>query len=506
MSKLRGAIVGVALVVAGSAVHADDDLKGDGARASRARAHTLELDTGLALEELRGAEPSDPLLTIERSRALLYDGQCIESAMLLAQAGLEEKEPAISLGSAARGCIRTMAGAVVAEDAASGTWIRFQDDADVALAPYIFDCVTRARETFTRDLGVTMPAVVRIEMVRDQFGLSAMTGLPLAAARTTGTIGIAKWGRVVVVSPRAMPRGYGFLDTIAHELTHLALTRGSQDRAPLWLQEGVARREESRWRTELPFDDRPSADQVAWFGYENKIGPEIDQIGPSIALLPSARDAAVTYAKVESFMGFYARTAGDQAMERLLAAFKDAPDPDKLDAVVEGVTGTRFTSWKDRWRTEVLATAKPLPASERPGAHPPKEMKDARQRYRLGDLLLARDHAKAAVRELDQATTLVPRDATIRGLLGAARVAKGDLDAARAAVESDADVDGDDARWWSIRGLLGVGDAVLARFVAISRAPYSPAIACSEKAAPALPDDPNQRALCQAARSITRPL
>ena len=117
--------------------------------------------------------------------------------------------------------------AVVREDVASGAWIRFQDAADVVLAPYLFKVVASTREVFQKDLGVTMPTPMRVELVRDQIGLAAMTGLPLEAARTTGTIGIAKWGRVIMVSPRATDHGYAFLDTLAHELTHLALTRHS---------------------------------------------------------------------------------------------------------------------------------------------------------------------------------------------------------------------------------------------------------------------------------------
>ena len=66
--------------------------------------------------------------------------------------------------------------------------------------------------------------------------LADKTGLSITAARTTGPVAHAKWGRVVMISPRAAPKGYGFLDTLAHELSHLAQTRASKDLAPLWLQ------------------------------------------------------------------------------------------------------------------------------------------------------------------------------------------------------------------------------------------------------------------------------
>ena len=49
-----------------------------------------------------------------------------------------------------------------------------------------------------------------------------MTGLPYESAQTTGTVAVAKWGRVTLLSPRASHHGYAWRDTIAHELTHLA--------------------------------------------------------------------------------------------------------------------------------------------------------------------------------------------------------------------------------------------------------------------------------------------
>src|SRR4029079_3031549 len=103
-----------------------------------------------------------------------------------------------------------------------------------------------------KDLGVELLKPLRIDLVRDQFTLAEMTGLPEEAARTTGTVAIAKCGRVTMISPRATSNGYPWLDTLAHEMTHLALSRGTRDNAPLWLQEGVAKREETRWREKQP--------------------------------------------------------------------------------------------------------------------------------------------------------------------------------------------------------------------------------------------------------------
>ncbi|MBK8941917.1 MAG: tetratricopeptide repeat protein [Polyangiaceae bacterium] len=478
-------------------------LKGDAARALEAVQLISELSVDEAENKLAGADANDGLLAYARAMLAHYKGECVLAAAIYAEPSLAGHGPSQRLAEIAKGCEATMAGGVVVEDAESGTWVRFQHDADVVLAPLFFEVVRESRAVFARDLGVTMPPVVRIELVRDQFGLSAMTGLPIEAARTTGTIGIAKFGRVIVVSPRATDTGYPILDTLAHELTHLALTRGSADEAPLWFQEGVARSSEVKWRARTPFDHVPDPDDLAAFGVKKGIGPEIDQIGPSIALLPSALEAQITYAKVQSFTDFFARAAGPAALPALLAHMKTSAGSDPevpVDKLVLDVTGSSFESWAGRWKSEVLATAKELPDADRPGAPPPKELKEVRTRYRLGQLLLERGHAAAAAKELERGLELLPSEPPVRALLARATNRAGDTARAKQLVERVEDVHHNEAGWWSMRAALGVPDTQVAIRMAIALAPYDPAVACEEKLPPLLPEEAARRALCVAAR------
>jgi hypothetical protein len=301
-----------------------------------------------------------------------------------------------------------------------------------------------------------------------------------------------------MVSPRATPKGYPFLDTLAHELTHLALTRGSKDRAPLWLQEGVARMEETKWRDALPHDDLPSADDLAALGIEKRIGPEIDRIGPSIALLPSALEAQITYAKVMSFMRFYAREAGAGALPALLVGLRDVSDPEDVPAVVEKQSGTPFAAWHDRWKSDVLANRKPIPEDLRPDAPPDPQLKEVRKRVRLGELMIGRGHHRAASIELARAAELSPREAVVRAMLAHARHEAKEVDTARMQVDDPAEVSASDARWWAMRARLVEPDAERARRTAMALAPYVPLAACID--APGLTATPATTALCEAAR------
>src|SRR4029078_3530178 len=105
-------------------------------------------------------------------------------------------------------------------------------DGDRALVPMLVDVASKMREVLAKDLGVELLKPLRIDLLRDQFTLAEMTGLPEEAARTTGTVAIAKWGRVTMISPRATSNGYPWLDTLAHQMNHLALFPHTRDTEP----------------------------------------------------------------------------------------------------------------------------------------------------------------------------------------------------------------------------------------------------------------------------------
>jgi hypothetical protein len=468
------------------------------------RKAVTELDLVAADKAIEGGDMSDPLLAIERARARLWRLDCEGASAILARPDLEASKDAASLIAVARGCLRAMAGTIIVTDEARGVVLRFQDDEDRALAPYLADVSAKARDVLAKDLGVTLPRPLYVEIVRDQHSLSALTGLPLEAAATTGTVAVAKWGRITMLSPRAMTGGYPWLDTAAHELTHVALTQGSADKAPLWLQEGVAKREETKWRLAEPFDDRPPAHDLAAFGLANNMGPPIDNIGPSIALLPSAEESMVTYAKVQSFIDYFATEAGTEALPKLVTAMKDATDPDDLGPAVQKASGSSFPSWKERWEAWLKAQAKELPAEQKPGAPPPAHWAAVRKHVRLGDLLEARGHHDAARSEREDALALAPTDARVRASLASSLVRLDRRDDARLLVVDPAEVRNGSGRWWSLRGLLVEDDADRARSSALARDPLSIEIACEEKPDDQRPSDPDRAAICDMARRAPR--
>jgi hypothetical protein len=475
-----------------------------------ARAHELieGLDLDEARQELSGASADDLDAAIEKARLAIYEEDCDGAVAILKRPELAASEEGRSLAEIAQGCARVTAATVSEKDDSKNLEVRFQDEADRALMPMLADTVVKARDALTRDLGVTWPKPTRVVVVRDLLSLSAMTGLPYESATTTGTVAVAKWGRVTVLSPRASHHGFVWRDTMAHELTHLAVTRATNDRAPLWLQEGVAKREEIRWRDPGPFDNRPTPESIVVRGIEMKIDVPLDKLGPSIAMLPTADQAMVAFAEVTSFVRFFADHAPPDGLPHLL---NDLRDRKSVDDSLRDVSQSDLKQWDTKWRAWIASTHHDaLPAVSGLGATPPNA-RDVRERMRLAELLDARSHSPEALKELDKVTDAPVDDPSFSALRASVlhHVAK-DKDA-EPLVSDPKKTYGSYGPWWAIRGVLAVArgdqptaDASFAEAVATD--PFDIEAACgSRDAAAPVPTDPSMRLLCEAARARAEP-
>jgi hypothetical protein len=483
--------------------------------AQRAQALIAGLDYDEARHVLGEADGDDPSVALERARLAIYELDCDGAAAILARPEVQKAEGGEMLADIARGCQRVTAALASDKDEARAIEIRWQDEHDRALGPLLMDTVAAARDALTRDLGVDWPRPTRIVVVRDLLSLSAMTGLPYKSAQTTGTVAVAKWGRVTLLSPRASHHGYAWRDTMAHELTHLAVTRASRDQAPLWLQEGVAKREEIRWRDPGPFDDRPSPDAVAQRGLELNLGLPLDKLGPSIAMLPSADAAMVAFAEVTSFVRYYARTAGDDALPKLLGALKSGKDP---DAALAAASGADLKAWDAKWRAHLASRPRePLPALLGLGGERTSEdkLRDLRDRSRLAELLLARGHASEALAELDRIELAGPvpaeareravDDPSVRWLKARALEEAGRREEGAPLVADPSQIVSSYGPWWAIRGrwarLSGDEATATSSFVeAVAADPFDAEGACETIDPAVSPPEGVKAALCAAAR------
>ena len=311
--------------------------------------------------------------------------------------------------------------------------VRYSPGLDEILVPYAVDTLRAAERAVEEELGVKMVSPIRLEIYPDADSLARVSTLSLEAIRNTGTIALCKWGRLMIASPRALLRGYPWLDTIAHEYVHLLVTKATIDRAPVWLQEGLAKLLETRWRTNrtaLPHN--PSSDRLLYNAAAEDELLEFDQLHPSIALLPSQRDAALAFAQVSSFMEMFYRRHGKEGIQRSLADIAAGMD------AREALSAASKTKWRDLergWRKELSQRPKP-PAVRLLRRHLSDEATEndelaevarekARKYLRLGDLLWIRSRPAAASVEYGKAHQVAPDDPIVASRFARSAIAGG---------------------------------------------------------------------------------
>ncbi len=469
-----------------------------------------EIDLERAARLARSSDET-PAFLFERARLLVYLGDCVGASTLLSNPAITEAREGAQLAEIARGCARATAAGLVVEDKERGIWLRLQDDADHVFAPFVFRVAAQARDRIGAELGVDLPRPLRIDLVRDLFSLAAVTGLPLEAAETTGTLAVARFGRIIMLSPRATRSGFHWEDTLAHELTHLLVTRATRDRAPLWLQEGVAKREENRWREERPFDAKDWAEETAARALRRGRQIGIDKLGPSIAMLPTPEAASTAYAEVQSFVSYFVREQGDAALRLLFADLKGlgADDP---SSALRSVSGYDLAQWNRRWQKSLLDS--PFGQVVTTPTHGQAlDARDLARRARLGDLLIDGGHGAEA------ALVLAPGSAGgspgYRARVAKAELARRDPEQAAARLGVETEIDGLYGPWFGLRGRLFESSDRLAANRAfelgLASDPLAEEVACegrftvgAEPDDPKLPASPDWKALCESSRALPR--
>lgn len=304
--------------------------------------------------------------------------------------------------------------------------LRFPRGKDALLAPYALETLERARERIGGDLGFLPEGRIRVEILRDPAALSRLSPLTESEIETSGTIALCKYNKLMVVSPRALLTGYTWQDTLAHELTHYLITRKSENKTPIWLHEGIAKFEESRWRGAAGEALSPATAALLARRLQQGTLISFERMHPSIALLPSQEDAALAFAEVFTFIEFLTKER-HASLEALLLGLRAGKSDTEAVALAAGEPFDRVTrAWKTYLRSrpmpkELLPLAperlkfkekgveKRSATEELEADELSREIDDrsARRFAHLGSLLLARSRPVAALTELGKAESRV---------------------------------------------------------------------------------------------------
>jgi tetratricopeptide (TPR) repeat protein len=484
-----------------------------------------------ALDELQQVDPDGAAAAYLRGRVLFEQGKYEESVAAYDEASARSEKSDGALASEVRGALRhdrqlakLTAAEVKGDDVHESAHfvLRTHKGKDALLAPYALAGLEKAYEALTKDLGFQPTEKVRVEVYESAQALARVSPLTVAEIKASGTIALCKYNRLMITTPRALLRGYPWVDTLSHELVHFLVTKKGRGNVPIWLQEGLAKFLETRWRGEPGLAvDQASVALLHKAARANSLIP-FAKMHPSIAKLPTQELAALAFAEVEAAIKLLYDRGGQQALTELVSAMAHGFSDEKA---VAQAYGKSFALFEADWRKDV---ARPRNGAATNGARAKQSKKlvfkedakskaaaaarpegdsadpasmtdaDAKKAYQLGEILLARrrwgaaaieyGRARAKVKDtvpalsrryalaclqlhkLDEAlaaligaTTTDPQDEAAQALLARVYLQRKDFDKAGAALEAGNAVDPFDpelhATWLEVAA--GKGDAEL---------------------------------------------
>lgn len=188
---------------------------------------------------------------------------------------------------------------------------------------------------------------IPVEIYPDLYTFSAVSKLPLARFRATGTIALTLDQRLMLLSPRNSASGYSWAETAVHELVHYLVREISPDYIPIWLHEGVAQVYQG-----YPVEKESSLKPSQW-GLFKKF-KEKDALLSLQALyepFPYKKDpeeAELSYIQALLFVQWIEKKCGVLELIRLTGSYRN------LNSALEQCTGQKIESLKKEFIPKIM--------------------------------------------------------------------------------------------------------------------------------------------------------
>ncbi len=291
------------------------------------------------------------------------------------------------------------------------------------LGDYALPALEKAWAYFDGALGHHPSGKVRVEIYPTKEAFSAASTLSDETLERSGAIGICKFHRLMILTPKALPTGYRWMDALTHEYVHLMVNEITLSNAELWLHEGTARYFETAPRISPPrFLTEHQKTALMEAREKGELVP-FAKMSPSMVYLKDQDQVGLAFAQVSHAVDLMVKEKGLKTYRTFLSDLSRAPFPEAF-AKNFGMKPDEFEAhWKEALATETWQKSRgTLDDDVRFVAQSEKESIGAgvQGRVRLGDKMRVRGLMDAALIEFEKALVEEPDNAVI--LLKAARV------------------------------------------------------------------------------------
>jgi len=258
--------------------------------------------------------------------------------------------------------------------------------------------------------------LVEIHSTKDSFLVSST--LSEKEVDASGAIGICKFNRLMIVSPRLLAYGYRWLDSLSHEYVHYLVNHLTLYHCPLWLHEGIAKYFDRKWLDKELSYLLPSYEHLLVNAYkENKL-ISFARMSPSLVKLSSQEEVSLAFAEVVNAVDYLIRNYSEEKLLGLLNELRATENEDLAFHMVYGLNQERIEkNWQDSLKETEMRTY-PGVSIEKIEFSLADEIDefvgvDLRGHIRLGDKFRLRGKYEAALSQYEEALKKEPHNPLI---------------------------------------------------------------------------------------------
>jgi tetratricopeptide (TPR) repeat protein len=319
------------------------------------------------------------------------------------------------------------------EKSESDHFILYTPPGQAFLKDYALPTLERAGSYMEKNFGHRPDRKIVVEIYPTEADFSAASTLSEETLERSGAIGICKFHRLMIMTPRALPLGYRWLDALSHEYTHLMINELSDAKAELWLHEGTARYFETAYRANPPIFLAPVQQTALLEAIDKGTLVPFAKMSPSMVYLKDQEQVSLAFAEVSHAVSLLVARHGIPTFVGFLTELKKQPFPKAFRAKFGKDPDAFEKEWqaalaKEPWPRVKGAMSETvrfqaLDESAEIGA-------DAQAQTRFGDRMRVRGLYEAALIEYQKALAAEPDNAVVLLKVARTHLAMGEKDAA----------------------------------------------------------------------------
>ena len=189
---------------------------------------------------------------------------------------------------------------------------------DNLLADYALHALEKAYQEIQDDLHFFPEGKVLVEVYPTSEGFTHASSLSQKQIEISGAIGICKFNRIMIISPRCLVYGYRWLDALAHEFIHYLIAKLTGLNIPLWLNEGLAKYHETRWRVPQPNYLVPLYKNALWEASKERKWINFQKMKRGMPSLKSREEVILAFAEVSLAVDYLLQYHGKEKLINFL--------------------------------------------------------------------------------------------------------------------------------------------------------------------------------------------